>query len=177
MLTPDQQRLVEEAIKLVPVCVSVFKRSMPCLREVASRCDLESAGYLACCRAAKTFDPHRGVGISAYFSVAIKHGMLREVQNEIKSRSNSIYRIPFLEQDVRLQVAAKEPSAMSRAIMTLTDEERSLIEKRMSGGAVADMRQRREPSSKKKWRAQQARQRLKASLDKLRKAYEDTPGN
>ena len=176
MLTPDQQKLVVEAIKLVPVCVSVFKRSMPCLREVAGRCDLESAGYLACCRAAKTFDPSRA-GISAYFSVAIKNGMLREVQKELKSRSGSISRIPFVEQDIRLQVAAKEPSAMSRAIMTLTEEERTLIEKRMSGGAVVDLRQRQEPSSKKKWKAQQARQRLKSSLDKLRRAYEDTPGN
>lgn len=176
MLTPDQQRLVEEAIKLVPVCVSVFKRSMPCLRKVAGRCDLESAAYLACCRAARTFDPNRGVGISAYFSVAIKNGMLHEVQAELKSRSTSIQRIPLTENDLRLQVAARQEGAMSRAFMTLTQEERDLIERRMAGGVVNDHRERDKIPSKRKWRAHMTRRKLRASLDKLRKAYDDMPG-
>lgn len=131
MLNSDQQKLVEEAIKLVPVCVAVFKRNMPCLREVARLCDLESAAYLACCRAARTYDPNRGVGISAYFSVAIKNGILREIQVELKSRSTSIYRVPLSDLDPRLTPHHDDDHGDLEILDTLSPEDRRLIEERL----------------------------------------------
>lgn len=127
-LTPEQQALAEEAAKLVPICLKVFLRAMPCLRQVAVSCDLESAAYVACCKAARTYDPNRGVGVSAYFSVAIRNAMLREVQREIKTQSHSIKRISLDEAGRRQPPKREVSEAAMPAMLQLTEEERDWIE-------------------------------------------------
>lgn len=174
MLTPDQQRLVEEAIKIVPVCVASYKRALPWLRKVMRLCDLESAAYLACCKAARTYDPNRGVGISAYFSVAIRNAMSREISNEIRSGSTSIARIPLLESDARVLEAmttiADDP--VFSALGALTEQERSWIERHVFDGTSY-----RAFGRESNCDPRTAKRRLRAHLDKLRDAYEDSPGH
>lgn len=170
MLTPEQQKVAEEAMKLVPVCVRTFLKAMPCIRQVAECCDLEGAAYYACCRAAKTYDPNRGVGLSAYFSVAIKNMMLQEVQKEIRSQAHSIKRIP-LEEIYRRQPPKREQGEQALpALLELTEEERDWIEQYVFEGASFRSFGRqsgRDPRTAKKI--------LKSRLDKLRNAVEQRP--
>lgn len=172
MLTPDQQKLVEEAVKMVPVCLNVFLKCMPCLRPVAESCDLESAAYLACCKAAVTFDQSRPEYFSTYFSVAIKNGMLREVQNEMKTHSHSIMRVS-LEQAQKRQPPKSPPSdAAVNSLMRLTEDERSWIERFVFDGTSFRAFGREADCDHRT-----AKKRLMSRLDKLRQAYEDDPSS
>jgi DNA-directed RNA polymerase specialized sigma subunit len=170
MLTPEQQAIAEQAMKLVPVCVRTFLKNMPCIRQVAECCDLESAAYFACCRAARTYDPTRGVGLSAYFSVAIKNGMLQEVQKELKSQSHSIKRIPLDEIHRRQPPKREQGEQALPALLELAEDEREWIEQNVFEGASfrAFGRQTgRDPRTAKKI--------LKSHLDKLKTAVERRP--
>jgi RNA polymerase sigma factor (sigma-70 family) len=170
MLTPEQQELAEKASKLVPVCISVFLKQLPCLRAVAQCCDLESAAYVACCKAAKTYDPTRGVGISAYFSVAIRNAMLREVQKEIKSQAHSIKRIPLDEVYNRAPPKKVKADAALPAMLNLTDQEREWIESWVFEGTSFRAFGRSagcDPRTAKK--------RLKSHLDRLKGFLDEQP--
>lgn len=175
-LTPEQQELVEEAAKIVPACVKHFLSSMPCIRQVAKSCDLHSAAYLACCRAAKTYDKSRGVSISAYFSVAAKNGMLREVHKELRSNAHSIMRIP-LEQVHERQPPKREvnPLAMP-AMLTLTETERDWVERFVFDGVNrgGSFRAFGRESGKD---CRTAKKMLQSILDKLKSAIEDHPSS
>jgi len=127
-MTPEQQALAEEACKMVPMSVRLFWKHFPCLRNVAKSCDLESAAYLACCRAAITYDPAKA-GMAAYFSVAIRHGMQQEVEREVRSRSHSIDRIPLEWVEKRQEAAEQEDIKAFAALAALDDELREWLEK------------------------------------------------
>ena len=128
-LTPAQQDLAAQAAKLIPVCLKAFYFGFPCLRPVAELCDLESSAMLAVCKAARTYDPGKS-GLSAYFSVAIKHACLREVQKEIKSQAHSHYRQPMQSVDLRVAKVVKTSNGEVFKAMNngLTDTERQWIE-------------------------------------------------
>jgi hypothetical protein len=173
-LTPEQQELVEQAAKIVPACVKHFLDSMPCLRQVAKNCDLQSAAYLACCRAAKTYDKTKGSSISAYFSIAARNGMLREVQKELKSNAHSIMRIP-LDQVYDREPPKRQvnPRAMP-AMLTLTETERDWVERFVFDGVNRGGSFRafgREAGRD----CRTAKKMLHSILDKLRIAIEDQP--
>lgn len=169
-LNERERALAEEASKLVPVCVRVFCAQLPCLRQIARVCDLESAAYLACCKAARTYDPERGVGISAYFSVAIRNAMLREVQKEIRTQAHSIRRIS-LEEAQRREVAAAGPAEEAiPALMQLTDEEREWIE-----NFVFEGKSLRAFGRSAKCDPRTAKKLLKSHLARLKKLIEDQP--
>lgn len=169
MLNPDQQKLVEEAARMVPACVQAFLRNMPCLRPVAGMCDLDSAAYLACCSAAKTYNPNKG-SVSAYFSVAIKNGILQEIQKEIATGSTSIYRISPKAAEKRMPVSKEpEPSAIG-PLLQLTEIERSWIERHVFDGASFRSLGRQEGCDPRT-----AKRRLMASLDRLRQVFDDSP--
>lgn len=169
-LTPEQQALAEEAAKLVPVCIKVFLRQLPCLRAIAQVSDLESAAYVACCKAARTYDPTRGVGVSAYFSVAIRNAMLREVQREIKSRAHSIQRISIEEAGRRQPPKREALEAALPALLELTEEERDWIE-----SAVFDGTSFRAFGRRASCDPRTAKRLLKSYLAKLKDLVEDQP--
>lgn len=129
MLTPEQQDLAAEAMKIVPSVLRALMRNMPCIRQVAQHCDLESAAYLGCCKAARTYDKSKGIGISAYFSVAIKNQILKEVSKELKTNAHSIMRIP-LEQIHDRQPPKREVSLTAiPSLLQLTEQERDWVER------------------------------------------------
>lgn len=162
--------MAEEAAKLVPVCIRVFLRHMPCLRPVAQVCDLESAAYVACCKAARTYDPGRGVGVSAYFSVAIRNAMLREVQKEIKTQAHSIKRISLDEAGRRQPPKREASEAAMPAMLKLTDEERDWIE-----SFVFDGTSFRAFGRQAECDPRTAKKLLKSRMNKLRDLVEDEP--
>jgi DNA-directed RNA polymerase specialized sigma subunit len=169
MLTPDQQKLVEEAAQWVPACVKAFLKNMPCLRPVATMCDLDGAAYLACCSAARTYNPEKG-SVSAYFSVAIKNAMLQEIQREIATGSTSVYRISPKAAEKRMPVPkSPEPSAIG-PLLELTEEERGWIERHVFDGHSFRSLGRQEGCDPRT-----AKRRLIASLDKLRQVFDDSP--
>ena len=169
-LTPEQQKLAEAASELVPVCIAVFLRRLPCIRAVAQVCDLESAAYVACCKAARTYDPTKGVGISAYFSVAIRNAMLREVQKEIKSQAHSIKRIPLEEIYNRAPVRKPKADAAMPAMLQLTDEEREWIEE-----FVFDGKSFRAFGRTAGCDPRTAKKQLKSHLDRLKDLLDEQP--
>lgn len=170
MLTPDQQELVEEAIKLVPTCVRVFLKAMPRLRGVVGHGELESAAYLACVKAARTFDRGRGVGVSAYFSVAIKNGMLREVLRELRRKSRSRCFLT-VEQVVEVVLPPRhvKHSDVFASIAHLAEEERRWIEKHLLEGISLRELGRQHGISVKT-----AKKRLLRCLDKAKEIHDDS---
>jgi DNA-directed RNA polymerase specialized sigma subunit len=169
MLTPDQQKLVEEAAQWVPACVKAFIQNMPCLRDAASMCDLESAAYLGCCLAARTYNPTKGK-VSAYFGVAIKNAMLKEIQKEIKAGSTSVYRISLSAAEKRSKARREQPPSAISPFMKLTEEERSLIERHVVGSHSFRSLGRQEGCDPRT-----AKRRVMASIDKLRQEFDDSP--
>jgi DNA-directed RNA polymerase sigma subunit (sigma70/sigma32) len=175
MLTPEQQAVAEEAMKIVPSVIRAFMKNMPCIKQVAQHCDLESAAYVACCKAAKTYDKSKGIGISAYFSVAIRNQMLKEVKKELKSNAHSIMRIP-LEQIHDREPPKREasPTAMP-SLLQLTERERDWVERFVFDG------QNRGGSFRAFGREagmdhRAAKKLLLSVLDRLRSLADDHPG-
>ena len=168
-LTPEQQKLVEDSAKWVPYFVKMFLKNMPCLRSAAQLCDLESAAYLACCRAAKTFDPAKG-NASAYFSIAIKNGMLQEIQREMRTGSTSVYRISPVEAERRMKATSSRIEPVMKAMLTLTEEERARIEEFVFEKGSFNSFGRQDGCNPKR-----AKRIFMASIAKLRRAIDDTP--
>jgi len=133
MLNQDQQGYAERALELIPPCLHYFLESYPCLREVVDREELESAARLACVMAARTYDPSRGM--SAYFSRAILHELLKSCRSEIRSNgglgalSRSVYRVTLEVIERRLPAREDEgpPAEMLVALHALPAEDRQWI--------------------------------------------------
>ena len=170
-LTKEQQEIAETAIGLIPVCMSAFAKNFPCLREIASTCDLESAAQLACCKAARTYDPTR-CGISAYFSIAIRNAFLKEIQREVKSQSHSIYRITLQQAEQRSVPDEPEREAALPALQDMPDDMREWIESYVFGGSNFSLLGRQHGIHRRT-----AKKILKCYLDKLRENYEDKAGS
>lgn len=154
----------------MPICIKVFLGQLPCLRRVAKCCDLESAAYVACCKAARTYDPDRGVGLSAYFSVAIRNAMLREVQKELRTNAHSVQRISLEEIQRRQPLECQPAEEAFAALLQLTDEQRDWIE-----SFVFDGTSFRAFGRRAKCDPRTAKKRIKSHLSSLRKQVEDQP--
>lgn len=170
-LTAEQQAIAEKAIELIPACMAAFWRNFPCLREIAEVCDLESAAHLACCKAARTYNPSK-CGISAYFSVAIRNAFLKEIQKEVKSQSQSIYRITLEQAEQRSTPEAPDVEAALPALQEMPEDIRSWIESYVFDGSNFSVLGRQHGIHRRT-----AKKRLKSYLDKLRDNYEDSAGS
>lgn len=168
MLTKQQQQLAEKAMELVPLCLRDFRNRYPFLREIAAVADLESAALLAVTKASRTYDPSRA-GISAYFSKAIRNACLREIENEIKSRSHSHYRVSFAMLESRQKVE-NEPltDPVMRELQNLSDEDRKIIEER-----AFDNKSIRAFSREWGISTRQAKKQLMIRLDRLADCYRE----
>jgi RNA polymerase sigma factor (sigma-70 family) len=166
MLTPEQQALAEEAMELLPVCLNDFRNRYPFLRAIAAVADLESAALLAITKAARTYDPNRA-GVSAYFSKTIRNACLREIENEIKSRSHSHYRISFEMLEARMDVE-NEPLAdpIMSELVNLSEEDMRDIEAR-----AFENKSIRAFSREWGISTRQAKKKLMVKLDRLAEAW------
>ena len=170
MLNAIQQGYATEALAFVSPCIDYFLNHYPCLREVVDPEELNSAALFACATAAKTYDPNKA-GISAYFSRAIIHELLKSCRREIRSRSRSVYRVSLTvaerRQAVRCQPLA---DAAVLALTTLTERDREWIEAHCFEQQSVRSLARQHGVS-----ARQATKILRARLSKLRKATVDQP--
>ena len=170
-LTEEQKKIAEQAIELIPACMAAFWKNFPCLREVSGICDLESAAQLACCKAARTYNPEK-CGISAYFSVAIRNAFLKEIQKEIRTRSTSIYRISLEQAEQRSVPERPETEAALPALQDMPEEIRAWIESYVFDGGNFSVLGRRHGVHRRT-----AKKRLMSYLDRLREDYEDRAGS
>lgn len=169
-LTPEQQDIASQAISLIPDCLRAFNKNFPCLRKIATVCDLESAARLACCNAARTYKPEK-CGISAYFSVAIKNAFLKEIQREMKSRNSSHYRISLQQAEQRSAPELPETEAALPALQDMPEEIREWIEAYVFEGGNFSVLGRKHGVHRRT-----AKKRIRCYLDRLRDSYEDKAG-
>lgn len=172
MLTADQQAAAVAALEIVPHCLRYFTASYPCLRGVLSPDDMESAANYACVTAARTYDPARGV--SAYFSRAIIHELLKACQRELRGKGK-LYRVPLeaVEMELpseRLQLedpAQSTPAPVIQALAGMNDEDRRwIVALTIEGVSV------REWSRREKISARQGAKLFRAKLARLAKSVE-----
>lgn len=79
-LTKRQQALTEEYFKLVPLLGGYFLQHRAPWQRASLRGDLEGEGFLALCKAARTYDPKRLPYPRAYFARAILNAMLKWIR-------------------------------------------------------------------------------------------------
>lgn len=160
MLTQDQQDIAERALALIPPCIHYFLQSYPCLRGAVDRDELESAARLACVQAAKSFDPARG--LSAYFSRAIMHELLKSCDRELRNR---MYSVQFTALEGNLPVVRDDEtmSEVLTALAGLPAEDRRWITDHVIEGVSI-----RQLSLTENLSVRQVKKRMAAKLSRLR---------
>ena len=171
MLTPEQQKIAEQAFPLIRPVYVAFYRRMPCLREMMKVADLTGAAHLAICTAARTYDPSKGVGISAYFSVAIKNAFLREIERELKTQAHSIRRIPLELVDAHASAGKPTPEVAIQALLKFSDEDRAWIESYAFNERGSFRSLGREFGVDRRT----AKRKIRSKLGRLRDAIDDEP--
>lgn len=79
-LSKYRQGLAEEYVPLVSMLSKFFVQNRPHWQRAALRPDLEGEGFLALCKAARTYDKSRLPYPKAYFARAVLNGMLKSVK-------------------------------------------------------------------------------------------------
>jgi RNA polymerase sigma factor (sigma-70 family) len=133
-LTPEQQRLAEQAMEIVPKAIIAFRCRYPTLRKQVATIDATSVAYLAICRAAVTYDPEQSK-ITTYFSMAIRNALLKEIDRNRRMRYDSAERVP-MELAEALAVSKQHgfSTRIQTAIARLPAKSRKLIHMRFFRG-------------------------------------------
>jgi DNA-directed RNA polymerase specialized sigma24 family protein len=172
MLTEDQRQYAQTAIDsdLPSKCIDYFLKNYPCLREVLDPDEMQASAYYACTSAAKTYDPSRA-GISAYFSKAILHELLKGCKRELKHGSRSLYRIS-LRAIERRQKVEKQPLAdpLLAALRSLPPEEVTYVTQHYREGVSI-----RSMAVQCNITTRQIGNRIRAGLRKIGESIEDQP--
>ena len=79
-LSKRRQQLATEYMPLVQVLAGYFLQHRPAWQRQAIRDDLEGEGYLALCKAARTYDPKRLPYPKAYFARAVLNSMYKWIK-------------------------------------------------------------------------------------------------
>ncbi len=171
MLSETQQGYALEAMRLVSPCLSYFLDNYPCLRGVLTPEDMESAAMFACATAATTYDPSRA-GISAYFSRAILHELLKACRREIRSGSKSIYRISLRAAECRMTVRLEREDGDADLITSIAQAFSSLSEEdqRWVKAHAIDSMSIRKLAKQENLTTRQAAKLVRAKMAKLRKS-------
>jgi RNA polymerase sigma factor (sigma-70 family) len=136
MMMTDQEveRMVRENTGLVGALVSRTLRLFPRLPSGYDREDLQSLGYMGLLRAAKTFDPGRGVAFSTYayrcIETTIAGALRRESDRQIDCVSLSMLIGEEEDNPLEDQIAHQGPDA---SVEALNSVERELMEQAMEG--------------------------------------------
>jgi len=124
MLTPEQQKLIEDNLAAAHAAVRNFKRSLPHLSAMLNNMDLQSAAYEGMCKAAKTYDPNKSTNAAGYMYRAGWNSMLHELKQEFKSG----YHTSRADIDVSIMKADEESRAFECLYEKMTDQERDWLE-------------------------------------------------
>jgi RNA polymerase sigma factor (sigma-70 family) len=134
MTEQDVERIVRENTGLVGMLVNRTLRLFPRLPTGYDREDLQSLGYLGLLRAAKTFDPGRGVAFSTYayrcIETTISGALKRETDRQIDCISLSLLTNEFEDHPLEDQIPDKGVDAAAEALNSC---ERELFERAVEG--------------------------------------------
>jgi RNA polymerase sporulation-specific sigma factor len=134
MTEQDVERIVRENTGLVGMLVNRTLRLFPRLPTGYDREDLQSLGYLGLLRAAKTFDPGRGVAFSTYayrcIETTIGGALKREADRQIDCISLSLLMNEFDDHPLEDQIPDKGVDAAAEALNSC---ERELFERAVEG--------------------------------------------
>lgn len=167
-LTATQQGYAEQATRLVRAVIGAYLKRNPDLMEVANRCDLTGAAEQAVCQAALTYNPGKA-GISAYFTVAIRRAISKEIQarRNHERRMRAAWEIakphlnPHIERMKRRAV---------RAIKMLSPYDRQLLEDHLIEGVTLERL-----GLEQSLDGRTIRKRINKAIDRLREVEKDLP--
>lgn len=164
-LTPEQQRYVEEAVGIIPVVIASFLRSNPDDKAIATRVDLVGTAQTAVCLAALTYDPEKA-GVSAYFSVAIRRLLVKEIA--ARRRHEARMKAGW---EINVDPPSRNPTGrMTKALSMLPTEEKQLIEDYYIAGVTLNRLSREQNSHIKT-----VRKKIRRALEHLRNAEKELP--
>lgn len=169
MLTPDQKRLVESALPVVPKAIAAFRCRYPTLRRQVAAIDATSVAYLAICRAARTYDPAQSK-VTTYFSTAIRNAVLKEIDRNRRARYDSPDRVPMELAEALLRSQKGLAGKLHVAIARLPGKSRKLIHARFYKGLSL-----REIGEQAGCDPRTIRRRLSAALEVLQRLLESEP--
>lgn len=130
-LTKRRQELAMEYQELVPVLAGYFLQNRPSWQRGSLRDDLEGEGYLALCKAARTYDPKRLPYPKAYFARAVLNAMYKHIKRETRSPGGE--RVP-MEMASEMIGADDEMDHLAQAIEMLSPEHQLFAEDRFQEG-------------------------------------------
>jgi len=87
-LTPEQQKVAEQALAIMPEAIAAFWRGHPCLRKYRGSIDSTGAAMTAITLASFCFDERKSK-MSTYFTVAIRNELRKEAMKEQRRREDS----------------------------------------------------------------------------------------
>lgn len=120
-LSKRQQALATEWYPLVKMIAGFFLQNRPRWQHVIYRDDLEGEGYLALTKAAKSYDPTRGLAYpKAYFARAILNSMYKQIKRA--TRRPAEWKVS-LEEAADLLPVIESPDYLRLAIQDLGEDE------------------------------------------------------
>ena len=118
-LSRRRQELAEEYVPLVQMLSRFFVQNRPHWQRAALRPDLEGEGFLALCKAARTYDRRRLPYPKAYFARAALNGMLKAVKK--LTRQPAEWKVSLAEA-ADLMPIIEDPDYLALAVDDLGDE-------------------------------------------------------
>lgn len=129
-LSKYRQGLAEEYIPLVRMLAKFFVQNRPHWQRAALMPDLEGEGFLALCKAARTYDKSRLPYPKAYFARAILNGMLKSIKK--LTRQPAEWKVS-LQEAADLLPVVESPDYLALAVDDL-GEDRDLAVDRFQRG-------------------------------------------
>jgi len=165
-LTPEQQRLAEDALRFVQPTIAVFVRRNPDLRASIRRTDMTQVAQMAVCMAAFTYDPARSKP-TTYFSSAIRHALYRAVLTQQRQDGRYIPTEVIVDPPTTRSQTRAEMRAM-RALRSLSAYDRRLLEDRLIEQVTLE-----QLSCEQGCDPRTVGKRVKQAIEKLRAAESD----
>ena len=132
-LSPEQQRLAEQAMGIVPKALAAFRYRYPSLRKQYAQIDAQSVAYLAICRASVTYDATKSQ-VTTYFTTAIRNALLKEIDRNRRARYDSPERVPMEIAEALAVAPNKISGRLQAAVARLPPKARRLIHLRFFRG-------------------------------------------
>ena len=130
-LSKKRQALVAEYVPLARMLARFFVQSRPGWQKSVLIPDLEGEGFLALCKAARTYDQSRLPYPKAYFARAVLNGMLKHIKKA--TRQPGLEKVSLQEASDLLPVL-ENPDYLGLALKDLPEETRELAEDRFQRG-------------------------------------------
>lgn len=132
-LSKAKQRLVTEYHPLVSILSRYFLQNRPGWQRSLYQPDLEGDGYLALCKAARTYDRAKLPYPKAYFARAILNAMLKSIRKMTRTpRENKV----SLAEAADKMPQYDEVDHLRLAIESLPEEDRKMATERFVDGAT-----------------------------------------